>query len=130
MRLQLRITKHTAYYETNPSFLFSILDLDKGKKYPLNFVCVLPESLNTIKSRKTRFSEIFGKNDINVAKKLLVKALKNEDYAEFKLEIERRLQLFDQPMYKKECISCGEIFLVKHKRRLNQGFCENCIKRV
>lgn len=111
-------------------FRFAIVDLDKANEYPLNFVCRLPVNLNGIKSENSKFSQIFGRNNMEIAKKLLIEALEDEDDDDLKREVERRLKLLEPNiMHKKMCISCGKIFQVEHKKRSTQRFCENCLKR-
>jgi hypothetical protein len=72
---------------------FVILNLDKAKKYPANFVCVLPKQKSSIARPSTEFSKVFGKDSLGLAKQMLNKALKDEDDAEIRVEIQERLRL-------------------------------------
>ncbi len=111
-------------------FRFAVVDLDKANEYPLNFVCLLPVNLNAIKSENSKFSEIFGRNNVEIAKKLLTATLEKEDDDELKHEVERRLKLLEpNVMRKKMCISCGKIFEIEYKKRSTQRFCENCLRK-
>ncbi len=111
-------------------FRFAVVDLDRANTYPMNFVCLLPVNLNAIKSENSKFSEIFGKNNVEIAKKLLTETLEKEDDDELKREVERRLKLLEpNTTYKKMCISCGKIFQVEYKKKSTQRFCDNCLKR-
>lgn len=117
-------------YEARRRFHFVIIDLDKATQYPRNFVCILPLNVGATKGEHTKFSEIFGKGNIKVAKELLLKALENEDYDDIKCEIERRLRLLDyHPVYEKICISCKKTFQVDFKEKSRQRFCEDCLKK-
>src|SRR5512137_713104 len=72
---------------------FVVVSLDKGKKYPQNFVCVLPKPKSSIVKPSTEFSRVFGKDSPRVAKKLLRDALNYEYDAEIRAEIQERVAL-------------------------------------
>jgi len=69
-----------------------VVDLDKSKKYPLNFVCVLPQAVASLGKHSNIFSKIFGPNSLDVARKLLHRALKREKDTEIKKELSKRLK--------------------------------------
>ena len=54
---------------------FVVVDSEAPNRYPLNFVCVLP-NVHGLISGHTIFSRIFGEDSIPLAKRLLAKALK------------------------------------------------------
>src|SRR5512135_823659 len=97
LRFQLLITKsdNMTSSRSGKDFRFAIVDLDKANEYPLNFVCRLPVNLNGIKSENSKFSQIFGRNNMEIAKKLLIEALDDEDDDDLKREVERRLKLLE-----------------------------------
>ena len=66
-----------------------VVDQEKGRKYPENFVCVLPEFFG-FPSRT--FEKLYGDSAIEVARSLLFEALEKEKDSEVKLDIERRLK--------------------------------------
>ena len=72
---------------------FKVVNLDKAKKYPANFVCVLPKLRSSIVRPSTVFSRVFGEDSLWLAKQLLKKALRSEDDAEIRAEIQERLKL-------------------------------------
>ncbi len=74
---------------------FVIVNKDKAKKYPANFVCVLPTQKNSIEKPSTEFSRLFGQDSLRLARQLLKGALNEEDDAEVKAEIEKRLKLLE-----------------------------------
>jgi hypothetical protein len=80
----------------NPKFDSAIqlvvVDLDKGKRYPLNFVCVLPRYLRLLEKRSSNFAKIFGERSIPTAKDLLVEAKDKEEDPDIQKVITRRIK--------------------------------------
>ena len=74
---------------------FVIVDSDKSKHYPSNFVCVLPQVYGLVNGHST-FRRIFGKNSLQLAKRLLSKALTKESDLEISTEVEKRLKMLAQ----------------------------------
>lgn len=72
-----------------------VVDLDKSKRYPLNFVCVLPQYFRILEKRSSKFAKLFGEKSLSIAKKLLVDARRNEVDAEIKTVINKRLKDID-----------------------------------
>ncbi len=68
----------------------AVVDCEKGKKYPENFICTLPGQLG---SPACIFDQLYGRNAKEMAKKLLTEALDKEADPEVKLEIEKRLKM-------------------------------------
>ena len=79
-------------YNSRNRIYFVVVNLDKAKKYPANFVCVLPKLKSSIVRPSSEFSRVFGKDSLRLAKQLLNKALKDEDDAEIRAEIQERLK--------------------------------------
>jgi hypothetical protein len=77
-----------------------VVDLDKSKRYPLNFVCVLPRYFRILEKRSSKFAKLFGEKSLCTAKKLLVDAFRNEDDPEIKTVINKRIKDIDS---KQEC---------------------------
>ena len=69
-----------------------VVDLDKSKHYPLNFVCVLPKYLRILEKRTSSFAKIFGGKSVHVAKNLLVEAKDEEENPEIIKVIDRRIK--------------------------------------
>ena len=69
-----------------------VVDLDKSKKYPQNFVCILPQTAISTGKPSNIFSKIFGQNSLEVAKKLLHSALKKEQDDDIRKELTKRLR--------------------------------------
>lgn len=74
---------------------FVVVNLDKAREYPANFVCVLPAQKYSITRPSTAFSRVFGASGLGLAKRLLRDALRDEDESEIKEEIERRLKILE-----------------------------------
>ena len=72
-----------------------VVDLDKGNRYPLNFVCVLPRYLRILEKRSSKFAKIFGSESFHVAKNLLVEAKAEEENPEIKKVIDKRIKYFE-----------------------------------
>lgn len=77
-----------------------VVDLDKSKRYPLNFVCVLPRYFRILEKRSSKFAKLFGEKSLCMAKKLLLDAKHNEDDPEIKTVITKRIKAIDS---KQEC---------------------------
>jgi ABC-type oligopeptide transport system substrate-binding subunit len=69
-----------------------VVDLDKSKKYPQNFVCILPQTAISPGRTPNIFSKVFGQDSLEVAKKLLHKALKSEQDDDIRKELQTRLK--------------------------------------
>lgn len=72
-----------------------VVDLDKSKRYPLNFVCILPRYFRLLEKRSSKFANLFGEKSFCVAKKLLREASRREDDPEIKDVINKRLKDID-----------------------------------
>jgi RNA polymerase-binding transcription factor DksA len=133
MKLQLRITeKEKRHYnnETKTKHLFAVVDLDKAKKYPQNFVSMLPKNIKATKKPANVFEGLFGNESIKIAKRLLEKALKTRSNPKTTLAIKERLKLLNPKLNNKiKCQNCGTpINQSKHRFRPYK-FCYNCYKK-
>lgn len=72
-----------------------VIDLDKGKRYPINFVCILPRYLRLLEKRSSNFARIFGEKSLCIAKNLLVDAKYAEADPEIQKVISRRIRDID-----------------------------------
>ena len=77
-----------------------VVDLDKSKRYPLNFVCVLPRYFRVLEKRSSKFAKLFGEKSLCMAKKLLLDAKHNENDPEITIAINKRIKDIDS---KQEC---------------------------
>jgi len=69
-----------------------VVDLDKSRKYPQNFVCILPQTAISRGKTSNIFNTVFGSNSLEVAKKLLHRALKSEQDDDIRKELQTRLR--------------------------------------
>jgi hypothetical protein len=69
-----------------------VVDLDKNKRYPLNFVCVLPRYLRLLEKRSSNFAKIFGDKSLCTAKNLLVEAKHREEDPDIQKVITKRIK--------------------------------------
>jgi hypothetical protein len=97
MRVGLLVCKYddAQDYSVGRRFRFAVVDLDKGKNYPLNFVCMLPTNINVNGKSQSVFLQIFRDKSLEQARALLTKALETESDSEVKAEISRRLKLLE-----------------------------------
>jgi hypothetical protein len=118
------------YTDLGRRFRFAVLDLDRSRDYPANFVCLLPTTVSNEGKSNNVFFKIFGNKSLEQAKLLLTEALKNENEPEVKVEIERRLTLLEPKQASQiKCSGCGKLFQPRRIRRFKQNFCEECFKR-
>jgi hypothetical protein len=90
--------KPTKDYAAKKIIRFAIVDQDRDKVYPANFVCILPQHMSVANVDSSVFSKTFKEKRIEVAKKLLTDALQKENDPKVKKEINNRLkQLAPKP---------------------------------
>jgi len=94
MNLKLYAIKRSNQ-KIDSSIQLVVVDLDKSKRYPLNFVCVLPQYLRLLERRSSNFAKIFGRKSLPVAKDLLVEAKNREEDPEIQKVISKRMKAID-----------------------------------
>jgi len=132
MNFKLRIFRRE--YTNNISawnhLRFAVVDLNKSKSYPENFVSMLPMKIDSNGKLPNTFTKFFGNKSLATAQRLLTEALKTEDNSEIKAEITRRLNLLDpNPAVYIKCRVCKKIFQTKKKRVFKLRICPKCLKR-
>src|SRR3989304_7311899 len=97
MKLSLLVCRidNVKDYSVSKRFRFAVVDLDKSKSYPSNFVCMLPMKIDADGKSQSVFLQIFGDKSVEQARALLTGALETESDSEVKAEIERRLKLLE-----------------------------------
>lgn len=94
MNLKLYVVKKgTPRFDRNVQLV--VVDLDRGKHYPLNFVCILPRYLRLLEKRSSNFANIFGEKSLRIAKDLLVEAKHEEDDPEIQKALNKRIKEID-----------------------------------
>lgn len=93
MKPCLYLLKQGVRRNLNPKtkVLFVVVDSDRSKTYPLNFLCVFPLSQSLFSGRSV-FRKLYGEDAFALAKKLLIKSLAKERDSEIKTEIRSRLK--------------------------------------
>jgi hypothetical protein len=131
MNLRLRVSKNgdARDYSQGRHIRFAVIDLDKSKNYPANYVCMLPLQPRANGKAHNVFSKLFGNDSLERAKRLLSKALKTENDSEIKAEIEKRLKLLEpKPAGQVKCSVCGNFFEPR-RRRFKQKICQECTRK-
>ena len=132
MKLSLLVCRfdNAKDYSGGKRFRFAVVDLDKSKSYPSNFVCMLPTLINGKTKLESIFMQIFGDKSIEQARALLNRALKTEEESDVKAEIEKRLKMLEpEPVIQIKCSGCGKLFQPRRVRKHQHNFCEECLKK-
>ncbi len=132
MRLRLKIEPKGFSNDASGRrrFSFAVIDLDKSKSYPQNFVCMLPMHLGKQGKIESVFQRVFGEKSGEQAKALLAAALKSEDESDVKVEIERRLRLLEPPLVSTvKCSRCGKQFNPGRIRKFGRQYCPECMTK-
>jgi hypothetical protein len=109
---------------------FAVVDLNKSKSYPSNFVSMLPMRIDSDGKISSAFTKLFGNKSLKIARGLLTVSLKKEHDSEIKAEIERRLNLLEpNPFIHIKCRVCKKFFQTPKEKTRNQKICPECIKR-
>ncbi len=132
MKFELKIFRRD--YTNNLSawnhLRFAVIDLNKSKSYPENFVSVLPMRIDSKGKLPSTFTKFFGNKSLETARRLLTKALKKEADSEIKAEIERRLNLLEtNPVTQVKCRVCKKFFQTQKEKTFKQKICPKCRKR-
>ena len=129
MKLSLLITKNynAKDYLKHSYIRIAVIDNDKSKKYPANFVCMLPRKINPNAKIQNKFQEKYGNQSQKIIKKLLNQALKTEDDQDIKKELLARLKLLNpKPKNTVKCNVCGKDFQARKYRYGRQKTCYEC----
>jgi len=130
LNLQLQITKreithHSTIIKTK--HLFAVIDLDKSKQYPQNFVSILPRSIKVTVKPANIFEELFGNESLETAKQLLEKALAKRPNTETTIAIKERLKLLNPKLLNKsKCQNCEKPIKQKKQSFRPYKFCYEC----
>lgn len=110
-------------------FRFAVVDSNKSKGYPSNFVSMLPMRIDSHGKIPSAFTKLFGNESLKIARGLLTESLKKEKGSEIKAEILRRLNLLEpNPVIHIRCRVCKKFFKTRKEKARNQKFCPECIR--
>jgi hypothetical protein len=130
MKLRLRITKKETKDYTKPQYRFTVIDLDKSKQYPQNFVCILPKTIKEQPKPNNAFEKIFSNESKKIATHLLQKALRSRPDPETTKSIRDRLKILKpKPVLKSTCQNCGKTFESNKKKYKRYVICYECYKK-
>ncbi len=96
MNLKLYAIKKGSQQLKSKCVQLVVVDLDRNKHYPLNFVCVLPRYLRLLEKRSSNFAKIFGDRSIFTAKNLLAEAKHREGDPDIQKVITKRIREIEQ----------------------------------
>jgi len=99
MNLKLYAVKNTSAKQPNERIQLVVVDLDKSKHYPLNFVCVLPRYFRILERRSSKFAKLFGPKTLPTARTLLEEAVRIEEDPEIREHIKKRIKDIDAKIY-------------------------------
>lgn len=130
MKLRLRIIKKETHNHNRSQYRFAVIDLEKSKQYPQNFVCILPKTIKIQPKPANNFESIFGNESKEVAIQLLKKTLRKRPDVTIRKAIRERLkQLTNQPIIKGKCETCGRPFETNKKRCRKYKLCQECYRK-
>jgi formylmethanofuran dehydrogenase subunit E len=132
VKLSLHITKNynTREYLKPSNIRFAVIDTDRSKNYPTNYLCILPRKLNPNTKNPNKFQVMFKDQSKELTKKLLKKALRNTDDQDIKKEIQERLKILSpKPKNIVKCSVCGEEFKARKYRYRLQMTCYGCLNK-
>jgi hypothetical protein len=90
--------------------------LDESKQYPQNFVSMLPLHIRAIVKPSNVFEGLFGNKSLEIANRLLHKALESRPDSETARAIRERIELLaTQENNKAQCQNCGNT--IKQSKR-------------
>ena len=125
MKLKLKITPKETKDYIQPKHRFVVIDLDKSKHYPQNFICILPKNIQEKNKPANIFERLFQSESKKVATELLEKALRSRPDHKIAASIRERLKTLT-PKSKKviDCRKCGKSYKSKANKKCH--FCFKC----
>ena len=132
MKLSLYITKNYNIRDYNkPSHIrIVVIDKDISKKYPDNFICILPRTYNPKTKNPNKFQLKYGEQSKQLIEELLNKALTTEEDQAIKRELQKRLKILNpKPKNLVKCSVCGEEFKARRYGYRLQKTCYGCLNK-
>lgn len=109
-------------------YRFAVIDPNKHKGYPANFVCVLPKKIVDAGKPLSEFGRLFGKKSSKLAIELLKDALQQEKDEKIKIELERRIKILESEKAKLICSLCHKEFEEYSKTKYKRRLCKSCLE--
>jgi hypothetical protein len=132
MKLKLRITKnYNAKDYLKPAYIrIAVIDLTISKKYPANFVCMLPKQVRLNAKVQNNFVKKYGDKSLELVNKLLKQALKTTEDQDIKKELVARLKILNpKPKNMVKCNVCGKEFKARKYGYRLQKTCYGCLNK-
>jgi hypothetical protein len=132
MKLGLHVEKNfnRKNYKNGRNIVFAVINLCKPRKFPANYVCLLPKKINLKAKQQTKFSNMFKEKSKCIAKQLLTQALKDEDECIVRKEIKYRLSLLGlKQMRWTLCLDCGRVLNVERSEVRKYNVCFWCHRK-
>jgi formylmethanofuran dehydrogenase subunit E len=129
LNLSLHLSKNynVKDYLKSTHIRIAVIDLDISKKYPANFVCLLPRKIYSNAKTLNNFQKKYGIQSQHIIRKLLDQALTTEDDQDIKKELLERLKILNpKPKNMVKCNSCGKEFKARKYRYRKQKTCYEC----
>ena len=129
-KLKIFMGEHDRGHHAWNHLRFAVVDLNRSKSYPENFVSMLPMKVDSEGKIPNAFTKFFGNKSLETARGLLTESLKTEHGSEIKDEISRRLNLLEpNPVIHIKCRVCKKFFQTQKESARKQKICPKCMKR-
>jgi len=109
-------------------YRFAVIDPNKVKGYPANFVCLLPKKIVDPGKPLSEFGRIFGEKSSELAIKLLKEALGQEKDEKVRIELEKRLNSLELQGPKLKCDTCHKEFDEYSRIKSKRMLCKSCLE--
>ena len=130
MKLKLKITPKNTKDTTQKQHRFTVIDLERSRFYPQNFVCILPKNIQINNKPLNTFEKLFQNESKTVAMQLLEKALKTRPDFGTATSIRGRLKtLQPKSTIKTKCKNCGQPNEQKNQRHKKHPLCYECYQK-
>ena len=130
MKLKLKITPKNTKDTTQKQHRFTVIDLERSRFYPQNFVCILPKNIQINNKPVNTFEKLFQNESKAVAIQLLKKALKSRPGSEIATSIRGRLKsLQPKSTIKTKCKNCGQLYEQKNRWHKKYPLCYECYQK-
>lgn len=133
INLKLYITKNYNVSDyTKPGHIrIAVIDKDLSKKYPRNFVCLLPRTINPNARLPNKFQQTYGNQSQELMKKLIKQALDTVEDQDIKKELLARLKILNpKPKNLAKCNECGKEFKARRYGYRIQKTCYECLNKA
>jgi hypothetical protein len=125
---RLQVFESFDTHDWSRKYRFAVINPNKPKGYPANFVCLLPKRIVDAGKPLSEFGRIFGEKSSEFAADLLKDALKQEKNEIIKIELEKRLKIIEPEQPKSVCSSCKKEYYEYSKIKYKHNLCKTCLE--